>query len=44
MTLQLKNGYPQYQQIERLVNQVVKTEEDKMATLRRIVPASHQRP
>ena len=38
MTLQLKNGYPQYQQIDRLVNQVVKTEEDKMATLRRIVP------
>ena len=34
MTLQLKNGYPQYQQIERLVNQVVKTEEDKMDTLR----------
>ena len=43
MTLQLKNGYPQYQQIERLVNQVVKTEEDKMDTLRRIVPAAHRR-
>ncbi len=43
MTLQLKTGYPQYQQIERLVNQVVKTEEDKMATLRRIVPAAHRR-
>ena len=43
MTLQLTNGYPQYQQIERLVNQVVKTEEDKMGTLRRIVTAAHQR-
>src|SRR5712692_2431355 len=43
MTLQLKNGYPQYQQIERLVNQVVKTEEDKMDTLRRIVTAAHWR-
>ena len=43
MTLQLKNGYPQYQQIERLVNEVVKTEEDKMGTLRRLVTAAHQR-
>ena len=43
MTLQLKNGYPQYQQIERLVNQVVKTEEDKMDTLTRIVTAAHRR-
>jgi signal transduction histidine kinase len=43
MTLQLKNGYPQYQQIERLVNEVVKTEEDKMGTLRMIVTAAHQR-
>ena len=43
MTLQLTNGYPQYQQIERLVNQVVKTEEDKMDTLSRVVTASHQR-
>src|SRR5919109_829150 len=43
MTLQLKNGYPQYQQIDRLVNQVVKTEEDKMDTLRRIVTAAHRR-
>jgi signal transduction histidine kinase len=43
MTLQLKNGYPQYQQIERLVNQVVKTEEDKMGTLSRIVTAAHRR-
>ena len=39
MTLQLKNGYPQYQQIDGLVNQVVKTEEDKMGTLSRIVTA-----
>jgi signal transduction histidine kinase len=43
MTLQLTNGYPQYQQIERLVNQVVKTEEDKMGTLSRIVTAAHRR-
>jgi signal transduction histidine kinase len=43
MTLQLKNGYPQYQQIERLVHQVVKTEEDKMGTLGRIVTAAHRR-
>jgi signal transduction histidine kinase len=43
MMLQLKNGYPQYQQIERLVNQVVKTEEDKMGTLSRIVTAAHRR-
>jgi len=43
MTLQLKNGYPQYQQIEGLVNQVVKTEEDKMGTLGRIVTAAHRR-
>ena len=43
MTLQIKNGYPQYQQIERLVNQVVKTEEDKMASLARIVTAAHRR-
>ncbi len=43
MTLQLKNGYPQYQQIERLVNQVVKTEEDKMATFDRTVTAAHRR-
>ena len=40
--LQLKTGYPQSQQIERLVNQVVKTEEDKMDTLRRIVTAAHR--
>jgi signal transduction histidine kinase len=43
MTLQLTNGYPQYQQIERLVNQVVKTEEDKMDSLARIVTAAHRR-
>src|SRR5713101_235494 len=43
MTLQLTNGYPQYQQIEGLVNQVVKTEEDKMGTLGRIVTAAHRR-
>lgn len=43
MTLQLKNGYPQYQQIETLVSQVVKTEEDKMATLRTIVTGAHRR-
>src|SRR5499427_7828585 len=43
MALQLKTGYPQYQQIDRLVNQVVKTEEDKMGTLGRIVTASHRR-
>jgi signal transduction histidine kinase len=43
MTLQLQNGYPQYQQIERLVNQVVKTEEDKMVTLSKIVTAAHMR-
>src|SRR5919198_1288283 len=41
MTLQLTNGYPQYQQIDRLVNQVVKTEEDKMDTLGRNVAAAH---
>jgi signal transduction histidine kinase len=43
MTLQLKNGYPQYQQIETLVNQLVNTEEDKMDTLDRIVTAAHRR-
>src|SRR2546427_6799065 len=43
MTLQLTNGYPQYQQIDRLVNQVVQTEEDKLGTLRRSVPAAHRR-
>jgi signal transduction histidine kinase len=43
MTLQLTNGYPQYQQIESLVHQVVKTEEDKMDTLGRIVTAAHWR-
>src|SRR5215467_3832683 len=42
MTLQLANGYPQYQQIERLVNQVVKTEENKMATLSTTVTAVHR--
>jgi signal transduction histidine kinase len=43
MMLQLKNGYPQYQQIERLANQVVKSEEDKMDTLSKIVTAAHRR-
>jgi signal transduction histidine kinase len=43
MTLQLKSGYPQYQQIDRLVNQVVKTEEDKMDTLSKTVTAVHRR-
>ncbi|MGH8057100.1 MAG: ATP-binding protein, partial [Candidatus Entotheonellia bacterium] len=43
MTLQLKSGYPQYQQIERLVNQVVKTEEERIGTLGRIVTAAHRR-
>src|ERR671925_2173021 len=43
MTLQLKNGYPQYLRIEMLVNQVVNTEEDKMGTLARIVTAAHRR-
>src|SRR5262249_33447101 len=43
MTLQLTNGYPQYQQIDRLVNQVVKTEEDKMGTLSQSVTAVHRR-
>jgi signal transduction histidine kinase len=43
MTLQLTNGFPQYQQIEGLVNQVVKTEEDKMASLTRTVTAAHWR-
>src|SRR5262245_396547 len=43
MTLQLKTGYPQYQQIDSLVSQVVKTEEDKMGTLGRIVTAAHRR-
>jgi signal transduction histidine kinase len=43
MRLQLKNGYPQYQRIERLVDQVVKTEEDKIGTLARIVTAAHRR-
>jgi signal transduction histidine kinase len=43
MTLQLKNGYPQYHQIERLVNQVVKSEEDKMDTLSKTVTAAHRR-
>jgi signal transduction histidine kinase len=43
MTLQLTNGYPQYQQIERLVNQVVKTEEDKMGIIRRSVTAAHRK-
>jgi signal transduction histidine kinase/DNA-binding response OmpR family regulator len=43
MTLQRHNGYPQYQQIERLVTQVVKIEEDKMEHLGRIVMAAHRR-
>jgi signal transduction histidine kinase len=43
MTLQLTSGQPQYQQIERLVNQVVKNEEHKMTTLRGIVTAAHRR-
>src|ERR671935_598816 len=43
MTLQLKSGYPQYQQMDRLVNQVVKTEEDKMDTLNKTVTAVHRR-
>src|SRR5438477_12601826 len=43
MTLQLTNGYPQYQQIQSLVNQDVKTEEDKMGALGRIVTAAHRR-
>jgi signal transduction histidine kinase len=43
MALQLKNGYPQYQQIEGLVNQVVKSEEDQMGTLAKIVTAAHRR-
>jgi len=43
MTLQLTNGYPQYQQIDRLVNQVVKTEEDKMGILSQSVTAVHRR-
>src|ERR1700730_3005965 len=43
MTLQLKPGYSQYQPIDRLVNQVVKTEEDKMGTLGRIGTAAHRR-
>jgi methyl-accepting chemotaxis protein len=43
MTLQLERGYPQYQQIERLVNQLVKTEETKMGTLNSIVTAAHRR-
>ena len=43
MTLQLTNGFPQYQQIEGLVNQVVKTEEDKMDSLTRTVTAAHWR-
>lgn len=42
-TLQFKHGYPQYQQIERLVRQVVKVEEHNMTTLRRVVTAAHQR-
>jgi signal transduction histidine kinase len=43
MTLQLTNGYPQYQQIDRLVTQVVKTEEDKMGALRSSITAAHRR-
>src|SRR5918996_2274375 len=43
MTLQLERGYPQYEQIERLVNQVVKTEEGKMVTLNSTVTAAHRR-
>jgi signal transduction histidine kinase len=43
MMLQLTSGFPQYQQIEGLVNQVVKTEEDKMASLTRTVTAAHWR-
>jgi signal transduction histidine kinase len=43
MTLQLEHGYQQYQQIEKLVNQLVKTEEDKMVTLNGIVTAAHWR-
>ncbi len=43
MTLQLKNGFPQYQRIERIVNQVVKTEEDRLGAMGRIVTAAHRR-
>jgi signal transduction histidine kinase len=43
MMLQLTSGFPQYQQIEGLVNQVVKAEEDKMASLTRTVTAAHWR-
>jgi signal transduction histidine kinase len=43
MALQLSNGYPQYQRIETLVHQVVKTEEDKMDSLNRSVTAAHRR-
>ena len=43
MTLQLTRGYPLYQQIEELVNQVVRTEEDKMENLRSGAAAEHKR-
>jgi signal transduction histidine kinase len=43
MTLQLTSGYPLYQRIEELVNQVVRTEEHRMENLRSGVAAEHQR-
>lgn len=43
MALQLQKGYPAYQHIQNLVDQVVKTEENKMDRLRRSVAAAHRR-
>lgn len=43
MTLQLEKEYPLYQQIEGLVNQVVKSEHAKMDSLRASVVAANRR-
>ena len=43
MTLHLASGYPLYQRIEELVDQVVRTEQDKMQNLRSSAAGVHQR-
>ena len=43
MALQLNTGYPLYQRVQQLVSQVVKAEEDEMASLRLSVANAHRR-
>ena len=43
MTLHLTSGYPLYQRIEELVDQVVRTEQGKMQNLRSSASGVHQR-